>query len=96
MILALYLKGVSTEVFTDALVAILGEKAAGLSATNLSKNDEFKVQTSEALIDLAAIRVMLNGSPRGETSQTPSQGSKPSRRARLTRRTSRNKEDGGP
>jgi putative transposase len=35
LIPALYLKGVSTGDFTDALVAILGEKAAGLSATNV-------------------------------------------------------------
>jgi transposase-like protein len=35
LIPALYLKGVSTGDFTDALVAILGEKAAGLSATNI-------------------------------------------------------------
>ena len=32
---ALYLKGVSTGDFTDALSAILGEGAAGLSATNV-------------------------------------------------------------
>jgi len=30
--------------------------------------NELKVQTSEAFIDLAAIRLMLNGSPRGKTS----------------------------
>jgi transposase-like protein len=35
LIPALYLKGVSTGDFSDALVAILGEKAAGLSATNV-------------------------------------------------------------
>ena len=35
LILALYLKGVSTGDFTEALAAILGEKAAGLSATNI-------------------------------------------------------------
>jgi putative transposase len=35
LIPALYLKGVSTGDFTDALVAILGEQARGLSATNL-------------------------------------------------------------
>jgi putative transposase len=35
LIPALYLKGVSTGDFTDALVAILGEKASGLSATNI-------------------------------------------------------------
>jgi hypothetical protein len=32
---ALYLKGVSTGDFTEALTAILGEKASGLSATNV-------------------------------------------------------------
>jgi putative transposase len=32
---ALYLKGVSTGDFSEALAAILGEKAAGLSATNI-------------------------------------------------------------
>jgi transposase-like protein len=35
LIPALYLKGVSTGDFTEALAAILGEKAAGLSATNI-------------------------------------------------------------
>ena len=35
MIPALYLKGISTGDFTEALSAILGEKAAGLSATNI-------------------------------------------------------------
>jgi transposase-like protein len=35
LIPALYLKGVSTGDFTDALAAILGEKASGLSATNI-------------------------------------------------------------
>jgi putative transposase len=35
LIPTLYLKGVSTGDFTDALTAILGEKAAGLSATNI-------------------------------------------------------------
>src|ERR1700716_4563256 len=32
---ALYLKGISTGDFTEALAAILGEKASGLSATNI-------------------------------------------------------------
>ena len=31
----LYLKGISTGDFTEALAAILGEKASGLSATNI-------------------------------------------------------------
>ena len=35
LIPALYLKGISTGDFTEALSAILGEKAAGLSATNI-------------------------------------------------------------
>ena len=35
LIPTLYLKGVSTGDFTDALTAILGEKASGLSATNI-------------------------------------------------------------
>jgi putative transposase len=35
LIPALYLKGVSTGDFTDALTAILGDKAPGLSATNI-------------------------------------------------------------
>ena len=35
LIPALYLKGVSTGDFTEALAAILGEKASGLSATNI-------------------------------------------------------------
>lgn len=35
LIPALYLKGVSTGDFSDALAAILGERAAGLSATNV-------------------------------------------------------------
>jgi putative transposase len=35
LIPALYLKGVSTGDFTEALAAILGEKAGGLSATNI-------------------------------------------------------------
>jgi putative transposase len=35
LIPALYLKGVSTGDFTDALAAILGEKASGLSASNV-------------------------------------------------------------
>ncbi|HEY0791266.1 MAG TPA: IS256 family transposase [Chthoniobacterales bacterium] len=35
LIPTLYLKGISTGDFTDALTAILGEKAAGLSATNI-------------------------------------------------------------
>jgi putative transposase len=35
LIPALYLKGISTWNFTEALSAILGEKAAGLSATNI-------------------------------------------------------------
>jgi putative transposase len=35
LIPTLYLKGVSTGDFTDALAAILGEKASGLSATNI-------------------------------------------------------------
>jgi putative transposase len=34
LILALYLKGISTGDFREALAAILGEKASGLSATN--------------------------------------------------------------
>ena len=34
MIPALYLKGISTGDFREALAAILGEKASGLSATN--------------------------------------------------------------
>ena len=33
--MTLYLKGISTGDFTEALSAILGEKAAGLSATNI-------------------------------------------------------------
>jgi putative transposase len=32
---ALYLKGISTGDFTEALAAILGEKASGVSATNI-------------------------------------------------------------
>jgi putative transposase len=35
LIPALYLKGISTGDFTEALVAILGERASGLSATNI-------------------------------------------------------------
>jgi putative transposase len=35
LIPALYLKGISTGDFTEALVATLGEKASGLSATNI-------------------------------------------------------------
>ena len=35
LIPALYLKGISTSDFSEALSAILGEKAAGLSATNI-------------------------------------------------------------
>src|SRR5260370_3872166 len=35
LIPALYLKGISTGDFTEALVAILGERASGLSATNV-------------------------------------------------------------
>jgi Transposase, Mutator family len=35
LIPALYLKGISTGDFTEALAAILGEKASGLSATNI-------------------------------------------------------------
>ena len=35
LIPALYLKGISTGDFTEALTAILGEKASGLSATNV-------------------------------------------------------------
>ena len=38
----------------------------------LSKDYELKVQTSEAFIDLAAIRLMLKRLPLGKTSQTPS------------------------
>ena len=33
--MTLYLKGISTGDFTEALSAILGERAAGLSATNI-------------------------------------------------------------
>jgi putative transposase len=40
----------------------------------LSKDYELKVQTSEAFIDLAAIRLMLKRLAQGKTSQTPSQG----------------------
>ena len=35
LIPALYLKGISTGDFTEALTAILGERASGLSATNV-------------------------------------------------------------
>jgi hypothetical protein len=35
LIPALYLKGISTGDFTEALSAMLGEKASGLSATNI-------------------------------------------------------------
>ena len=35
LIPALYLKGISTGDFTEALAAILGKKASGLSATNI-------------------------------------------------------------
>ena len=35
LIPALYLKGISTGDFTETLAAILGEKASGLSATNI-------------------------------------------------------------
>jgi hypothetical protein len=35
LIHALYLKGISTGDFTEALTAILGEKASGLSPTNV-------------------------------------------------------------
>jgi putative transposase len=35
LIPALYLKGISTGDFTEALAAILGERASGLSATNI-------------------------------------------------------------
>ena len=35
LIPALYLKGISTGDFTEALAAILGEKASGVSATNI-------------------------------------------------------------
>ena len=35
LIPALYLKGISTGDFTEALTAILGEGASGLSATNI-------------------------------------------------------------
>jgi hypothetical protein len=35
LIPALYLKGISTGDFSEALAAILGEKASGLSATNI-------------------------------------------------------------
>ena len=35
MIPFLYLKGISTGDFSEALTALLGEKAAGLSATNI-------------------------------------------------------------
>jgi hypothetical protein len=38
----------------------------------LSKDYELKVQTSEAFIDMAAIRLMLKRLARGQTSQTPS------------------------
>jgi transposase-like protein len=44
LIAALYLKGISTGDFTEALEAILGEGASGLSATNivrLNVNDFF-------------------------------------------------------
>jgi putative transposase len=36
LIPVLYLEGISTGDFTEALEAILGEKASGLSATNSS------------------------------------------------------------
>src|SRR5271157_4774642 len=39
----------------------------------LSKDYEYRVQTAETMIDLAAIRIMLTGSPLYETFQTPSQ-----------------------
>ena len=42
----------------------------------LSKDYELKVQTSEAFIDLAAIRLMLKRLALGKTSQTPSQSEK--------------------
>jgi putative transposase len=35
LIPVLYLKGISTGDFTEALAAILGEQASGLSATNI-------------------------------------------------------------
>ena len=41
----------------------------------LSKDYELKVPTSEAFIDLAAIRLMLKRLARGKTSQTPSKTS---------------------
>jgi hypothetical protein len=35
-----------------------------MGAANSYLQNELKIQTSEAFIDLAAIRLMLNGSPR--------------------------------
>ena len=36
----LYLRGISTNNFPDALAALLGEKASGLSATNITRLKE--------------------------------------------------------
>ena len=57
LIPALYLKGISTGDFTEALSAILGERASGLSATNVVRlkagwEEEYKVWCRR---DLAAV-----------------------------------------
>jgi hypothetical protein len=60
---ALYLKGISTGDFSEALTAILGEGTSGLSATNIvrlksSWETEYKVWTQR---DLSAKRTFIGG-----------------------------------
>jgi len=51
LIPVLYLKGISTGDFTEALEAILGPNAAGLSATNIVRLKEgWKKETQEIIM----------------------------------------------
>jgi transposase-like protein len=62
----LYLKGISTNSFQDALAAILGEGAAGLSAANIvrlkkSWEDDFKAWQSRDLSDNKYAYIWVDG-----------------------------------
>ena len=65
LIPALYLKGISTGDFTEALAAILGEKASGLSATNIVRlkvGSQSRLQGMEpARPEPEALRLLVGG-----------------------------------
>ena len=66
LIPVLYLKGISTNDFTTALAGILGERASGLSATNIVRlkrvwEDEYKQWKSRDLSDKTYVYFWVDG-----------------------------------